>query len=255
MRYEIIHELNYSYDSPVRLSTQYLRLSPRDTARQKVLDWKIETPGQAMRTSDGYGNVLHVLTLDKPVSEIWIHAGGVVETSQSIDQPSDFTGASIPPQLFLRPTAATRVDAELAAFADAYRAKAAALPGLRELAAAIHAGNPGASGEHATHRFLAACRHLGVPARYVSGYIHKKSVMAINAWAEALVENRWRSFDIVNDCPIGEAHVKIAVGADYLDACPIRGVRVGGGLETLVTQAKATAGAPSAGQAMKQRQQ
>ena len=74
MRLSITHEMGYTYDSPVRSSTQYLRLCPRDTARQKVLKWKLETPGQAMRTQDGYGNVLHVLTLDKPVSEISITA-------------------------------------------------------------------------------------------------------------------------------------------------------------------------------------
>jgi transglutaminase-like putative cysteine protease len=60
MKFSISHELKYSYDSPVRLSTQYLRLVPRDTVRQKVLDWKLDTPGQALRTTDGYGNVLHV---------------------------------------------------------------------------------------------------------------------------------------------------------------------------------------------------
>ena len=78
MRFSISHDLNYSYDSPVRLSTQYLRLYPRDTARQKVLAWKLETLGQPMRTQDGYGNVLQVLTLDKPVSDISIHAEGTV---------------------------------------------------------------------------------------------------------------------------------------------------------------------------------
>lgn len=242
MRFSVTHELNYTYDSPVRLSTQYLRLTPRDTARQKVIDWKIETPGQAMRTSDGYGNILHVLTLDKPVSEILIHAGGIVETSAALDEPSDFTGTPLSPLLFLRPTALTRVDANLAAIAEGFRGRADTLPGLRELAAAIHKHKPGASGEEATHGFIACCRHLGVPVRYVSGYIYSPRAapaekMAINAWAEAWVVDRWRSFDIRNDLPIGEAHVKIAVGADYLDACPIRGVRTGGGAETLVAQA------------------
>jgi transglutaminase-like putative cysteine protease len=241
MRFKVTHELNYTYDSPVRLSTQYLRLTPRDTARQKVINWKIETPGQAMRTSDGYGNILHVLTLDKPVSEIWIHAGGIVETS-TLDEPSDFTGTPLSPLLFLRPTGLTRVDASLAAIADGFRSSAGTLPGLRELAHAIHKRKPDASGEEATHSFIACCRHLGVPVRYVSGYIHSPRAasaeqMAINAWAEAWVVDRWRSFDIRNDLPIGEAHVKIAVGADYLDACPIRGVRTGGGAETLVAQA------------------
>jgi transglutaminase-like putative cysteine protease len=242
MRFTVTHELNYTYDSPVRLSTQYLRLTPRDTARQKVIDWKIETPGQAMRTSDGYGNILHVLTLDKPVSEIWIRAGGIVETSAALDEPSDFTGAPLSPLLFLRPTGLTRVDASLAAVAEEFRHRAGTLSGLRELARAIHNRKPDASGEEATHSFIACCRHLGVPARYVSGYIYSPRAasgeqMAINAWAEAWMVDRWRSFDIRNDLPIGEAHVKIAVGADYLDACPIRGVRTGGGAETLVAQA------------------
>ena len=243
MRFTVTHELNYSYDSPVRLSTQYLRLTPRDTARQKVIDWKIDTPGQAMRTSDGYGNILHVLTLDKPVSEIRIHAGGIVETSAALDEPSDFTGTPLSPLLFLRPTGLTRVDASLAAVAERFRRGAGTLSGLRELAAAIHKRRPDASGEEATHSFIACCRHLGVPARYISGYIYSPRAasgvqMAIDAWAEAWVVDRWRSFDVRNDLPIGEAHVKIAVGADYLDACPIRGVRTGGGAETLVAQAQ-----------------
>jgi transglutaminase-like putative cysteine protease len=242
MKFSVTHELNYSYDSPVRLSTQYLRLTPRDTARQKVIDWKIETPGQAMRTSDGYGNVLHVLTLDKPVSEIWIHAAGTVETSAALDELSDFTGTPLSPLLFLRPTGLTRVDANLTRIAEAFRHRADTLPGLRELAAAIHEDKPEASGEQATHSFIACCRHLGVPARYVSGYIYSPRAasaeqMALDAWAEAWVVDRWHSFDVRNRLPIGEAHVKIAVGADYLDACPIRGVRTGGGAETLVAQA------------------
>ena len=58
----------------------------------------------------------------------------------------------------------------------------------------------------------------------------------LHAWAEAWVE-RWRSFDIAHDIPVGEAHIKLAVGADYLDACPVRGVRVGGGAETLFAEA------------------
>jgi transglutaminase-like putative cysteine protease len=48
----------------------------------------------------------------------------------------------------------------------------------------------------------------------------------MHAWAEAWVGDRWHSFDVAIDKPIGEAHIKIAIGADYLDACPVRGVRV-----------------------------
>ena len=217
----------------MRLSTQYLRLTPRDTSRQKVLHWKLATPGPALRTTDGYGNVLHVLTIDKPVSGIAINAIGSVETAKGGDEPSDFTGAPLPPLLFLRSTGLTRAGAAHVALAEKFRGKVAAHSGLRELAAAIQKNGSAAD---ASHAFIACCRHLGVPARYVSGYVYDEQV-AMHAWVEAWVEERWRSFDIARDSPIGESHIKIAVGADYLDACPVRGVRVGGGTETLIAEA------------------
>jgi transglutaminase-like putative cysteine protease len=241
MKFSIRHEFKYNYDSPVRLSTQYLRLTPRDTARQKVTGWNLETPAPALRTTDGYGNVLHVLTLDKAVSEISIEAAGAVETSPALDEPSDFTGAPLSPLLFLRATGLTRVDEALGAFAAKYRRAIPEHSGLRELAAAIHDKHNGDSAADAVHAFIACCRHVGVPARYVSGYVYAKkaqnSGVAMHAWAEAWVVERWRSFDIAHDCAVGEAHIKLAVGADYLDACPVRGVRIGGGAENLIAHA------------------
>jgi transglutaminase-like putative cysteine protease len=245
LRFSITHQFNYAYDSPVRLSTQYLRLTPRDTTRQKVLEWMVGTPGQALRTTDGYGNVLHVLTIDKPVTGIAIQAQGSVETAAALDEASDFTGAPLSPLLFLRPTGLTRADEALGAFAEKFRRGIGTLAGLRELAAAIHAKNAEGSAADAAHTFIACCRYLGVPARYVSGYMYSTAQdnhgVAMHAWCEAWVGDRWRSFDIAHDSAVGEAHVKIAVGADYLDACPVRGVRVGGGAETLVAQAQVQA--------------
>ena len=239
MRFSITHQFKYSYDSPVRLSTQYLRLTPRDTVRQKVSGWQLDTPGAALRTTDGYGNVLHVLTIDNPVTEIAIEAAGSVETAPVLDEPSDFTGAPLPPLLFLRPTGLTRLDEARRALADKFCAATHA--GLRELASTIGRKYRGGSAADAAHEFIGSCRHLGVPARYVSGYVYSRhngdNGVAMHAWAEAWVGDRWRSFDIAHDCAVGEAHIKLAVGADYLDACPVRGVRVGGGVETLVAQA------------------
>ncbi|MDH4324593.1 MAG: transglutaminase family protein [Betaproteobacteria bacterium] len=236
MKLSLVHETHYSYESPVRYSTQYLRLTPRDTARQKVLAWRLETPGQPVGTHDGYGNVLHVLTLDKPVTEIVIRAAGVVETARSVDEPSDFTGTPLSPLLFLRATALTRADDKLAEFAERFRRRAGTLSGQRELAAAAKSDLPGADAAAVVHRFIGGCRLLGVPARFVSGYICASggtNYAAPHAWAEAWVVDRWRSFDIANDSIVGEGHIKVAFGADYNDACPIRGVRTGGGAETM----------------------
>jgi transglutaminase-like putative cysteine protease len=245
MRISISHDMNYSYDSPVRLSTQYLRLYPRDTGRQKVLAWKLETLGQPMRTQDGYGNVLHVLTLDKPVSEISIRAEGTVETAPTLDEPSDFRGTPLSPLLFLRQTALTRVNDELGALAERFRRASATLSGLRELAGAILKRNGESSSEQLTHAFIGCCRHLGVPARYVSGYIYSPQKpangTALHAWAEAWVVDRWRSFDIAQGRAVGEGHIKVAIGGDYLDACPMRGVRTGGGTETLMAHTEVAA--------------
>lgn len=254
MRLAVDHTTHYRYDAPVRASTQYLRLTPRDSARQKVIEWKVDAPATPVRTFDGFGNVLHVLTIDKPVTEIRIRATGVVETRAGVDEGADPVPLS--PLVFTRVSPLTRVDERLAAFADGYRRRAGSPSGLAELASAILKKMPfkpgdtsvsssaaeafglgsGVCQDHA-HVFISCCRHLGVPARYVSGYVfspgHAETHVASHAWAEAWVVDRWRSFDIANNRPAGEDHIRIAIGADYFDACPIRGVRTGGGAEAM----------------------
>ncbi|HET7160218.1 MAG TPA: transglutaminase family protein [Burkholderiales bacterium] len=258
MRISIDHITHYTYEAPVRYSTQYLRLSPQSGAHQRVIDWSLETPGTPIELRDGYGNTLHVLTLDDPVTEIVIRARGVVETSATADKRA--TEPRLSPLLFLRPTPLTRAEGGMLEFAERFRDRAGTVPGLRDLAAAVldklpflpgvtevhstateafDAGN-GVCQDHA-HVFIGCCRHLGVPARYVSGYLysvgHAESVVASHAWAEAWVGNRWHSFDITNSRAQGEHHIRLAIGADYLDASPVRGVRHGGGEETMVTHA------------------
>jgi transglutaminase-like putative cysteine protease len=264
MKLDIVQDTVYRYDAPVRSSTQYLRLTPRESPRHRVIQWQVDTPRAATQTHDGYGNVLHVLTLDKSVSEIRIRAHGVVELRPAGDVVPGATDAdsALSPLVFLRTTPITRVDEALAAFADRHRARAGTLAGLRELAAAIadrmplkpEEGSGAASAAEAfaggvvsvrdqAHVFIACCRHLGVPARFVSGYLHSSKVasegfIASHAWAEAWTGNQWRGFDLASTRADGEGHLALAIGADYLDACPIRGVRTGGGIETMEVGAR-----------------
>jgi transglutaminase-like putative cysteine protease len=254
MKLVVDHVTEYRYEAPVRFSTQYLRLTPRDSARQKVLEWRLEAPGAPTRTLDGYGNVLHVLTLDRPTQAIRIRAIGEVETRALPDEGPDPVPLS--PLVFTRTSPLTRADQRLAAFAEKHRRRAGSPSGMAELASAILKKMPfkpgdtvvsssateafaigsGVCQDHA-HVFIACCRYLGVPARYVSGYVyspgHEEAHVASHAWAEAWAVDRWRSFDIANNRPAGEDHIRLAVGADYFDACPIRGVRTGGGAETM----------------------
>jgi transglutaminase-like putative cysteine protease len=57
----------------------------------------------------------------------------------------------------------------------------------------------------------------------------KREHLASHAWAEAWLDDAWYSFDVTNELARPERHLKLAVGLDYLDACPVRGMRRGGG--------------------------
>ena len=89
-----------------------------------------------------------------------------------------------------------------------------------------------------THIFIAAARHLGVPARYVGGHFYRDDGVtaqeAGHAWAEAYVDRLgWVGFDPANKLCATDAHVRVAVGLDYLGAAPVRGTRFGGSGETM----------------------
>lgn len=276
----INHETVYRYDTAARHSTQYLRLTPPDGDGQRVLEWHLDLPSPAFPTTDSHGNVLHVLTLDMPHAEIRIRAVGIVETEEG-DRVCMGTGD---PRPYLRPTPLSSMSPAMAEFAEAFRRDVPDLAGVEALAHAVHAWmvyDPGATSvattaaeafrlargvcQDYTHIFVACCRHLGVPARYVSGYVHAggkgfQERQASHSWAEAWVDGRWWSFDLVNRCRANAAHLKLAVGMDYHDACPVRGVRRGGGSEQMVAdvrvmQPQGGAAGLEARQAMEQQQQ
>ena len=94
-----------------------------------------------------------------------------------------------------------------------------------------------------THIFIAACRSLGVPARYVSGYLcsdgEAGQVQASHAWPEVLLPaTGWIGMDVTNNCIVDERYVRVAIGRDYSDIPPIRGAfsgSAGSGPDVAVT--------------------
>ncbi len=84
-----------------------------------------------------------------------------------------------------------------------------------------------------SHIGLALLRMVGIPARYVSGYLHRadgqNDQQAGHAWAEAFVDGLgWVAFDATNGMCATDAYLRVAVGLDYLSAAPVRGSRIGG---------------------------
>jgi transglutaminase-like putative cysteine protease len=258
VRILIQHRTEYRYSEPLLQSIQYVRLTPRSGTSQTVNRWKIGSPGAALSEwLDHYGNICHTLVVARPATRLVIEVSGdvrTVDTSGVI--PSGTT--ALPVEVYLRPTGYTHADRNLAKFAQRYRAAIAKSPldGLHQLmlgvrgsvaydqnhttvhttAAETLAAGRGVCQDHA-HLFIAVCRELGVPARYVSGYLSHgegRQSTASHAWAEALVPDLgWVSFDCANGISATEAYVRVAVGLDYADAGPMRGVRTGGGAEAL----------------------
>lgn len=255
MKIAIEHRTAWHPGEQAGISTQLLRMTPRRSARQNVLSWDLSLPCQATRGTDPFGNVQHVLTVDAPRQDITLTARGVVEIRPHVDEEDD----GLSPLLFLRSSMLTQADRELADFSENFRISQPSRDALRALMLAIHgqieldAGAAFSGGSAAecwarrngsrhdqVHVFLACARLLGVPSRYISGYAHaggNAGQIASHAWAEAYVHGHWHTFDIASRLDRPTTHLKLALGMDYLDACPVRGVRFAGAREKLSTQA------------------
>ncbi|SEK82813.1 Transglutaminase-like enzyme, putative cysteine protease [Roseateles sp. YR242] len=264
MHLHISHDTVYAYAAPLSRSTQYLRLTPRRSPGLQVLHWGLQLPAQATVCKDAFGNTMHVLSLDGPRGEIHLHAAGEVRTDDAPPRPDPTD--EFPAPVFLRDSQLTRADPALREFAqgfadtarrDAHAALLALMAALGERmpyvrgftdaatpAAEAFASGRGVCQDHA-QVFACCARLLGLPARYVSGYLATDAEhVASHAWTEVRLpdggttfseaaEGGWLGYDISNQCLADGRHVRLAFGADYLDACPVRGVRLGGGTETM----------------------
>ncbi len=260
MRLTIQHETRYRFAKPAQHSIQYLRLTPRPDLCQAVIAWQVGTPGQMHRWIDGFGNTAHVAVQNGAHSEVPVLVRGEIETFDTGRVlPSD---DGLPPRMFLRPTPYTQVDDDIRALIlpllervrdEGIIAGLHAImwtlhttvdycPGFTDIdstAAEALAHGRGVCQDYA-HLFIAGTRVLGIPARYVSGYLYSDDgALASHAWAEAYVEDLgWVSFDCANSQCATDAYVRLAVGFDYAGACPIRGVRKGGGIEEMSVSVK-----------------
>jgi transglutaminase-like putative cysteine protease len=260
MRIQISHETVYRYEQPARGVIQTLRLTPRNHEGQYVENWRIDVSEncELQQHEDAFGNITHVFSADGPFSEIRVSVDGEVDTQ---DTHGVVRGAieRFPPSLFLRETELTRLDPAIADFARAARQAAGGdtLTVLHSVLDRLHQDmtydtNPTQTTTSAadafalrrgvcqdlTHIFIAAARSLAIPARYIGGYFHRADGVteqeAGHAWAEAFVPDLgWVGFDAANGICTTDAHVRVAVGLDYLGAAPVRGSRTGGGAEAL----------------------
>jgi transglutaminase-like putative cysteine protease len=253
MRLNIRHDTHYRYERPVRFSAQYLRLTPYSNPSQRVIRWNIATPGKHDPWTDAYGNQCSTLVCDQLTDEIVISASGIIDTVDTKGiLPPDETG--MPIEVFLRSTPQTEIDDRIRDFAAPFklRAQTDRVAVLHELMLQLaerieyregetHVQSTGAEAlaegvgvcQDQAHAFIACARAIGIPARYVSGYLYtgenENASVASHAWASAWVDHLgWVSFDVANRVCGTERHVGLATALDYNGAAPVRGVRHGG---------------------------
>lgn len=260
MKLEIVHSTRYLYSSPIAETVMEVRLQPMDGGGQRCPDFSLELSSgvKARAYMDGYGNHVHYFNLVRPHSRLSVVSRSVVETGLGPDaEPGE--GLVLDFLRFRSPVKDVEGVRELArrhAISDPSSPDAVERA-LDELTLAISrdftydravtnvytvvddvlALRAGVCQDFA-HLFIAVARAMGVPARYVSGYIHfageRGVTTASHAWAEAWVTGKgWIGYDATRPIRTSQNHVRLAVGRDYSDAAPTRGVYVGSASGTM----------------------
>lgn len=279
-RLAIRHRTGFQYAGKVVSSYNEARMTPRNEARQAVLDARVEVwpPARTFRYEDYWGSIVTAFDLHSPHDELEVTAISTVETLPAGDLLADEGGLgwaelAEPEHVdrwheLLLPTARTALDDELRAVARAARDEndtphAAALALCERVRAEVEyaAGATGVQTDAVqawrqrkgvcqdfSHLVVGLLRDLGVPARYVSGYLHpdpravvgESVVGQSHAWVEWWV-GRWTAYDPTNGIAVGERHVSVGRGREYGDVPPLKGVyagpeNTGQGVEVSITR-------------------
>ncbi len=265
-RFEIEHTTRFLYSGPITETMMEVRLMPLDGRGQRLLDFGLQiNPRVKVATyRDGYGNLVHYFNLLRAHHKLRVTSRSLVEMDGQAGLAgddhlvADFLRFREPvtDEPGVRALAARHAPADLASGPDVERA-------LDSLTVAISRDftyDPAVTNVYTgvgdvlelkagvcqdfAHLFIAGARAMGVPARYVSGYIHVPGVGGVmegasHAWAEAWVPGTgWVGFDATHPVRAGENHVRVAVGRDYRDAAPTRGVYVGMATGTMIVNVR-----------------
>lgn len=245
MRLSVRHVTRYVYEPAAHKAALRLKLFPPRFDAQTPRTWSVTVNGAKVTAMfvNGLGDPEANWTSSAPQGEVEIVAEGEVDTT---DRAGLVRGLAdhARPGVFLRETPLTAPNDAIRALAE--RAFASrGLAALHSLCAGVrdaidytpgatHAATSAAEAlklgqgvcqDHA-HTFIAAARAMGVPARYVTGYLEPHAIGAqeTHAWAEAFAPDLgWVGFDPTNrQCPT-EAYVRLCAGLDAADAAPVRG--------------------------------
>ena len=267
-RMRVVHATGYAYKAPVTASYNEARLTPRSDSRQNVIINRVETgpATKAYRYVDYWGTAVTAFDLHVPHIELEVTSSSVVETDRPDPPAPSVEWAYLHSETavdrfdeLLTPTPYTpaskridRVARHLAKGHDPHHAVLAAVEWVRGQlqyvpgTTVVHSSGLDALREGKgvcqdfTHLSLILLRATGIPARYVSGYLHPKSDAEIgeavegesHAWIQAWTGSWW-DYDPTNDTEITEQYVSVGSGRSYADVTPLKGIYVGQGSSEL----------------------
>lgn len=252
MKLMVNHQTHYQYSEIVSNSVQSIKMTPQSSAHQQIDTWHIGVPGEQSYQRDPFNNIWLTATQRYEYQHLTIMAQGILDLYETEKGEVDI---DIAESIFLQRTKMTQCDLRMADFAhtivklkNRHHIILLAEKILEQIAYcpestsvttsaidAFYAGQ-GVCQDHA-HVLIAMCRVLQLPARYVSGYLYDQNHphLASHAWAEVFVDNAWYCFDVSNQMFTPKSHIYVAIGRDYLDVAPVRGVREQGGTESMMS--------------------
>ncbi len=259
MKLHIRHETRYDFDAPVPFGLQQLRKTPKSFRNQSIVSWNTQITGgrKELAFEDYHRNTVELISFDANTQSISLISEGVVEVEDTHGVLGRHEG-STPLWLFKRGTTQTTPGKGVAELIGALP-KCELLEQMHALSEKIRAqvayqiggSHPSWSAEDAlkagrgvcqdhAHIFITCARQIGVPARYVSGYLMMNETElqdATHAWAEVHLNGLgWVGFDVSNGISPDDRYVRVATGLDYAQAAPVIGNRIGTAGEQLTVQ-------------------
>ena len=282
--YDITHTTAYAYVSSVSVSHHLLRLSPRHTTRQRCLSLQLEvepSPAVTSHHSDYFGNTTHFISVERPHERLVVTSRSRVAVSpaflpDSCETPAwesvrarcreDRAGQTLEAHEFTYASPLVSISSEFADYAmPSFAKERPILDAVTDLTRRIHEDfkfDPTATTvttpvqnvfqqrrgvcQDFAQLQIACLRSLGLPARYVSGYLETdpppgqtklRGADASHAWISFYCPGLgWLDADPTNDCLPSLRHITIGWGRDYNDISPVRGVILGGHDQRLTTE-------------------
>jgi transglutaminase-like putative cysteine protease len=263
MRLKVEHTTRFTYDSPVSEAYAELRLKPLEASGQRCLSFNLATEPKAevQGYRDRHGNDVRHFDCLTPHDRLVVTAASEVLTPEAFGDPEAALGP-LDAFDYLTPTEYVPQNDAIRGFAAPHAVAGQPVATVVSLMHAVHRGlryekgvtHVGTKADEAlaqgrgvcqdfAHLLLASGRTLGIPGRYVSGYVlgGPDEAAASHAWVDVFIPGvGWVSLDPTHDRQQTDHYVRVAVGRDYAEVPPTRGVFKGGATEALAVDVRVT---------------